>query len=116
MRPTSVAALVIVFGTAAPSAAQQLDARWTPWLGCWQLGGEEVRVCVTPSADARGVTLSTYVDGGDRGSDPLTSERESDPRQSDPRQTAVLEQTLVADGARHAIAEAECRGYQSADW
>jgi hypothetical protein len=92
-------AFLLAAALAAPAAAQQLDARWTPWLGCWTLTGEQVRVCVSPADDQRGVILRTYVDGGGVES-----------------KTAVLEQTLVADGARWAIAEAECRGYQSADW
>jgi hypothetical protein len=91
-------ALAALLG-AVPVAPQQLDSRWTPWLGCWTLSGEQVRVCVSPAEDQRGVILRTYV----------TPE-------SDPGQTPVLEQTLVADGARHAIAEAECRGHQSAEW
>jgi len=108
MRITTIGVLLTIALTAIPAAAQTLDARWTPWLGCWQLSGEQVRVCVTPAQDARGVVLGTYVTPG---SDPVTSARGSDPGQ-----TPVLEQTLVADGARHAIAEAECRGYQSAEW
>jgi hypothetical protein len=87
-------------GALSEVEGQQLDVRWTPWLGCWQLSGEPVRVCVAPMADARGVTLSTYVDDA----------------AGEPRPAAVLEQTLVADGARHAIAEAECRGSQDAAW
>lgn len=83
-----------------PAEGQQLDSRWTPWVGCWQLSREQVRVCVAPTDDARGVTLKTYVDNSG----------------AESRQTPVLEQTLIADGARHAIAEAECRGFQSAEW
>jgi len=100
MRMTGIGVVLAATLAAAPAAAQQLDARWTPWLGCWQLSGEQVRVCVTPMADASGVTLSTYVNDA----------------AGEPRPAAVLEQTLVADGARHAIAEAECRGHQSAEW
>jgi hypothetical protein len=100
MRISSIGVILAATLAVAPAQAQQLDARWTPWLGCWQLSGQPVRVCVTPLADGRGVTLRTYVD--DAG--------------GEPRAEAVLEQTLVADGARHPIAEAECRGWQEADW
>lgn len=94
---------------AIPAQAQQLDSRWAPWLGCWQLVDESVReagpaaatrarpddtrVCVGAAARAAGVTLSTRID--------------------DQR---VLEQTVVADGAQHALDEADCRGWQRADW
>jgi hypothetical protein len=98
-----IAGTVVVLAAAAlmagPVFAQSLDPRWTPWLGCWKLSGEPVRVCAAPSADGRSVTLSTYVDGAGAES-----------------RTPVLEQTLVADGARYAVAEAECRGHQSAEW
>ncbi|MSO83128.1 MAG: hypothetical protein EXQ53_07510, partial [Acidobacteria bacterium] len=94
---------------AIPAQAQQLDSRWAPWLGCWQLVDESVReagpaaatrarpddtrVCVVAAVKAAGVTLSTRVDD-----------------------QTVLEQTVVADGAQHALDEADCRGWQRADW
>ena len=92
-----------------PAQAQQVDSRWAPWLGCWQLidesirqagpapadraRPEETRVCVVPVDRAAGVTLSTRIDG-----------------------QSVLEQTIVADGAQHPIDEAGCRGWQRAQW
>ena len=35
----STASLLFVLVSAPPAQAQQqsADARWTPWLGCWQL-------------------------------------------------------------------------------
>jgi len=101
MRMTGFGALLTIALSAAPALAQQVDARWTPWLGCWQLAGEPVRVCVAPSEDARGVVLRTYVDNA---------------AAAGASRPPVLEQTIVADGARHEIAEAECRGHQSAEW
>src|SRR5262245_46675134 len=104
----------------APLAAnaQTVDARWTPWLGCWKLQDESVRqplpfaaaalgaasarvgrdadgvrVCVAPTSDATGVTLTTTVD-----------------------QQPALEQTIVADAMSHPVTEAECRGTQRAEW
>jgi hypothetical protein len=101
MRITLGVGALVTIAWVMPAHAQQLDSRWAPWLGCWQLAGERVRVCVAPSADAAGVTLSTHVENAAEG-----------------RQAAapVLEQTLVADGARHSIAEGECRGWQQAEW
>ncbi|MGH9256266.1 MAG: hypothetical protein ACRD3C_17045 [Vicinamibacterales bacterium] len=93
----------------AAAEAQQLDARWAPWLGCWQLVDENVRqdgpaaaararsegtrVCVVPAETAAAVTLSTRI--------------EDQP---------VLEQTIAADGAQHPIDETGCRGWQRAEW
>lgn len=89
-------AIALVCGCVAGAAqAQQLDSRWSPWLGCWQLAGENVRVCVEPYQGTAGVRLNTRV------------ENASDP---------VLAQTLVADGTRQPIAEADCSGWQQADW
>lgn len=101
MKFTSVVGALVAVAWAMPAHAQQLDARWAPWLGCWQLAGERVRVCVTPSADAAGVTLSTHVENAAEGGQ---------------APAPVLEQTLVADGAQHPIAEGECRGWQQAEW
>ena len=100
MKVLGIGVVLVAALAAAPAEAQQIDSRWTPWVGCWQLSREQVRVCVVPTGDARGVTLNTYVDNAG----------------TESRTTPVLEQTLIADGARHAIAEAECRGFQSAEW
>lgn len=98
---------------AQPSAA---EARWTPWLGCWQLTEESVDdgsamiarllgvpaptttanagalVCVTPGADA-GATMTTLVNN-----------------------RAVLTETIVADGTQKPLTEPDCRGWQRAEW
>jgi hypothetical protein len=92
-----------------PAQAQQVDPRWAPWLGCWQLVDESIRqaasrdagrsnpdgtfVCVGPANEASGVSLSTRIEN-----------------------QSVLEQTIVADGAQHPVEEADCRGGQRADW
>jgi hypothetical protein len=106
-----------------PGAADAtVDARWQPWLGCWDLlrdtvhepdatrPGEpfprrafgraaeagERRVCVSP-ADAAGeaaVRLRTDTGG-----------------------EALLDETLVADGARHEIDDdPTCRGWRLTEW
>jgi hypothetical protein len=110
--------------TGAPAArsvrggVEQTDARWTPWLGCWQMFNErvrernpagaeavaaageralgstsDVRVCVTPGAQPNAVTLTTRV-----------------------ADEPVLEQTLVADGTPQSMTEASCKGTQRAEW
>ena len=115
--------LLLVAGSLTPSAAQtpapqntRTDARWSSWLGCWELSDESVddgsvaiarllgvpaprsranagaRVCVTPAAEG-GATMTTYVN--DR---------------------AVLSESIVPDGKSRPITEAECRGEQRAEW
>ena len=109
--------LLIVAGVAPATAESQrevpTDSPWLPWLGCWQLVEEtgalaeqandagpfadRVVVCLTPTgatdADAGGVAVSTIADG-----------------------TPVLVETLLADGARHPVAEAACTGWRRTTW
>ena len=115
--------LLLIAGSLTSSAAQtpapqntRTDARWSSWLGCWELSDESVddgsvaiarllgvpaprsrenagaRVCVTPAAEG-GATMTTYVN--DR---------------------AVLSESIVPDGTSRPITEAECRGEQRAEW
>ena len=37
-----------------PAQAQQVDSRWAPWLGCWQLVDESIRQTATAD-DARDI-------------------------------------------------------------
>ena len=113
-------ALLIAAGTswAQQPAAGAADARWQPWVGCWQLLDESVqdesdvsaeevaagvasarssrassgtRVCVAPAAG--GVTMTTMI-GSQR----------------------ALEETVIADAATHAITDAECKGTKRSEW
>jgi hypothetical protein len=77
---------------AASAGAQNVDARWAPFTGCWELIDGGAITCVAPAAPGA-VTLSTRVDG-----------------------KPVLEQTIVADGAAHALTEPGCTGSQRAEW
>ena len=95
---------------AAPVQAQDADARWSTWLGCWELVTEDVRdvarpgrlplrqledgrprICITPAPD--GARFETLV--------------------SD--QPAVS-YTIVPNGSDQPLTETECRGTQRAEW
>ena len=108
MKPTSVLTIALVLLAAAARAQDTTlgDARWAPWLGCWQLvqddrgsiaaavaTPDDVVVCVLPASGNRGVSMTTYVGG-----------------------QSVLQQTVVADGARHPVSEPECNGSQASEW
>ena len=96
-------------GPARAEASPDLaDARWLPWMGCWQLWEEQVDrsaagagtefpertvVCITPSADGRGARLAARSDS-----------------------ELLLERTLVADGARHPLTEGDCSGWERREW
>jgi hypothetical protein len=98
------------------ASAQTPDARWSPWMGCWDLltqrapaptdaapgrpapqrrtvapEGDRPHVCVEPRG--AGVVLRTYL--ADR---------------------AVLEQAIVADGTTRPTSDASCRGTERAEW
>ena len=88
------------------AAADLADARWLPWMGCWQLWEEQVDpaedgaefpertvVCITPAEDGSGARL--------------TARSDSD---------VLIERTLVADGSRHALNEGDCNGWERRDW
>ena len=109
MKPISVLTIALVLLAAAAPQAQDTtlgDARWVPWLGCWQLvqddrgslaaaaaTPDDVVVCVLPASGNRGVSMTTY--GGGQ---------------------SVLQQTVVADGVRHPVSEPECSGSQTSEW
>ncbi len=92
---------------ADPVDETELDARWVPWLGCWQLWEEQFEradrlqndhsivgrtsVCVTP-AEA-GISLTALV--GDQ---------------------LLVERRLVADGAQREVDENGCRGWERNEW
>lgn len=113
---TALAAIL----AAAPAYAHAPDeARWIPWLGCWELVTEDVRdsdgsgalpadrsgartaasegagpprVCASPAAGG-GATFTTTIAG----------------------ETAI-ERTVVPDGAERPLEEGECRGTERAEW
>ena len=89
-RSLPVAALFLALAGAA--SAQTADARWAPFIGCWELTDGGSSTCVAP-APSGAVTLSTRVEG-----------------------QQVLEQTIVADGATHPLTEEGCTGSQRSEW
>jgi hypothetical protein len=84
--------LVVLLGMATSAGAQDVDARWAPFAGCWELVDGGAASCVTPST-AGAVTLTTLMDG-----------------------KTVLEQTIAADGAPRPLTETGCTGFQRSEW
>src|SRR4051812_31167536 len=85
---------MITLATAATAQSRQGDPRWEQWVGCWNATQytSGAGVCVARSSgDAVG--LSTTVSG-----------------------QPVLEETIVADGTDHPIADDECKGTRRAEW
>jgi hypothetical protein len=99
-----LATLSLALFITAPALAEDVDTRWQPWLGCWQLTlasydydderpEGEVFVCLSPRANDMGVGITTWVDG-----------------------TVQFSETLVADGSPYPVEESECEGWRSAEW
>ena len=82
---------------AAPARAQTIDARWAPWLGCWEM------VVDTPRDNAPQVCVTRTPNGGAQFEVTVSGK-------------SVVEQTVVADGAPHPLLDDECRGEQRAEW
>ena len=89
----------------------ELDTRWLPWLGCWQLWEEQLdpyapavddetaalvdrtSVCVRPTDTGHGVRLTATA--GER---------------------VLVERVLLADGTRHEVRQADCEGWEQNEW
>ena len=82
---------------AAPmAAAQQVDSRWAPWLGCWRAVDEMATapvLCVVPLAGESAVEMLTIVDG-----------------------RVVSRESIFADGQEHAVSRDECEGWERAEF
>ena len=118
----ALAAVLIVVGPGSRGANAQeparWDARWLPWLGCWNLWEEQrgtvltpspgfsgedhdesaglvgrTLVCVTPSERSPGVELTATI--GDQ---------------------VLVERTLIADGQRRDVYEPGCEGWEGSEW
>lgn len=91
----------------APSSAANVDSRWMPWLGCWQLWEEQVDreaqpgaefpertfVCVTPAERGSGITLRAVANG-----------------------RVLVERELPGNGVRQEVAEGDCTGWERSEW
>lgn len=83
---------VAAFGAASPAGAQDLDPRWLPWIGCWNVSGENAApglVCVTPSRQEGAVELLRLA-GGD----------------------VEAREVLWGDGRRHDTSRESCTGWE----
>ena len=93
-------AVLMLSGFAPATAAQSpggADDRWLPWIGCWRSADtrapeQGVRVCVVPAGEASARILT------------LADEQ------------TIIDETFIADGVRHDVTEATCRGTRQTGW
>ena len=82
---------------AAPiAAAQEVDSRWAPWLGCWRAVDETAAapmLCVVPLTGEAAVEMLTIVDG-----------------------QVVSRESIFADAQEHAVSRDECQGWERAEF
>jgi hypothetical protein len=97
-----LAAFVLLAGSAAVNVASaqatQTDARWQPWLGCWEPAGSldaanGRMLCVLPVEGSSAVELAT-VDSG----------------------KVLVRERVVANGERMNSDQGGCKGWKSAQW
>lgn len=108
---------------AAIDGFERIDARWVPWIGCWQLieeigSADEWRA---PARDADQAGLDRPQPGvrpaGRVFACLLPGEVETAVDVTTvARGSVFVEKTVRADGARHPIGEAACRGWQLNQW
>ena len=78
------------------AAAQEVDSRWAPWLGCWRAVDETATapvLCVVPLAGEAAIEMLTTVDG-----------------------RVVSRESIFADGQEHAVSRDECEGWERAEF
>jgi hypothetical protein len=94
----ALAVLAAVAVLPAGAQAQTMDARWLPWVGCWQPVAQpgtptDLLVCISPQTSGTGVEIATVTGG-----------------------QTVSTRAIVADGQRHTTEEEGCTGWQTAQF
>ncbi|HKJ03397.1 MAG TPA: hypothetical protein VJ997_13110, partial [Longimicrobiales bacterium] len=84
---------VAALGALTPASAQEVDARWLPWMGCWQPASDDAPdgdlLCVRPAAQAGGMEFLRVSDDA-----------------------VVAREVLWADGKRHETTRESCSGWE----
>jgi uncharacterized membrane protein YgcG len=101
---------------ALPAQAQTADARWQPWLGCWELTADNVREGA-PAARRLADGSPTARRSGDSIPRVCVSAAGGGARfETTVRGQAAVDQTIVADAVQRPLNDAECQGTQHAEW
>ncbi len=78
------------------AAAQEVDSRWAPWVGCWRAVDEAAEapvVCVVPLPGESAIEILSVVDG-----------------------QVVSRESISADGRQHAVSRDGCEGWERAEF
>ena len=78
------------------AAAQEVDSRWVPWVGCWRAVDETDTaplLCVVPLAGEEAVEMLTVLDG-----------------------QVVSREAIFTDGQQHEVSRDDCEGWEGAEF
>ena len=92
-------------GTAQTVGDGEIDPRWLPWLGCWQLDIEPGSAIDLPAESTPSVL--TCLRPAEGGSVDVATVAGSD---------VAFSRPIRADGLRHPVDEPACRGWQAHRW
>ena len=104
---TSSAMLLLVAFVSVSGA----DPRWSPFVGCWTFFEDSVR-----DPYALDVEPDSAEESQPKGLVCLSPEGGGVQVRTFSRDEAFLEESLVANGERHAVEEGRCKGWQRLDW
>ena len=89
-------ALLLIAGSALPAGAQVADARWQPWLGCWEAVGEPDGapvLCLAPRSGESAIDMITLID-----------------------EQVVSRETIIADGQDRRVTREGCDGLERTEF
>ena len=78
------------------AAAQEVDSRWAPWIGCWRVVGEAASapvVCVVPLAGESAIEILTMLDD-----------------------QVLSRESIFADGRQRDVSREDCEGWEAAEF
>jgi hypothetical protein len=109
-------AVVVLLAAALPAQAQTADARWEPWLGCWELTADRVRDAALPAA-SRATAPGTIQRRTDNSPRVCVTRAGGGARfETTVRGQVAVDHTIVADAAERRLSEDGCEGTQRAGW
>ena len=113
MRSILLATLFAIL--AVPARAQTADVRWEPWLGCWELAGDNLRGSISEDGlIARAPMPASLREGAPRVC--VTRTPDGARFETTVFGQAAVDQTIVADAASHPLSDAECAGTRRDEW
>ena len=77
-------------------AAQEVDSRWVPWVGCWRAVDETASaplLCVVPLSGVAAVEMLTILDG-----------------------QVMSRESIFTGGQQHAVSREDCEGWEGAEF